>query len=108
MYDMAASGLGAGAPGSADAEAVELRRALETQLWELDAVLARFTQARALLPRNPNGGRHSGIAWKGLAHLLYEIGLDQLGAELERAHDQLGSAIQQSRRAIESLDRRVG
>ena len=104
MYDSAASVTalsGVGALGMTEGSA-QLRRLLETQARELDAVLARFTEARSLLPR------HSDNSWRGLAHLFYELKLNELGSDLGRVHEQLSSALRQTRRAVDTLGDRVG
>lgn len=93
---------GTGLVSGVDDAAVELRRLLETQARELAAVLARFTEARALLPRHSDGG------WRGFAHFFYGLKLDELGSELVRLHEELSSALSQTRRAIETLGSRVG
>lgn len=93
---------GTGLASGMDGAAVELHRLLEMQVRELDAVLARFTEARALLPR------HSETGWRGFAHFLYGLKLDELGSELVRLHEQLSSALQQTRRAVDTLGSRVG
>ena len=85
-----------------DNAAAELHRLLLTQARELDAVLARFTEARALLPR------HSDTGWRGFAHFVYGLKLDELGSELARLHEQLSSALRQTRRAADTLGSRVG
>ncbi|WP_349899154.1 hypothetical protein [Parafrigoribacterium soli] len=85
-----------------DAAAIELRRALEEQSRELDAVLTRFTHAAALMPTSP------GRDWRGLAQLVYSWSLDLLRADLTTAEDRLRSALHESRRAAESLGARVG
>ena len=93
---------GSGVAFGVDSAAVELHRLLVTQARELDAVLARFTEARALLPR------HSGTGWHGFAHFVYGLKLDELGSELARLDEQLSSALQQTRRAADTLGSRVG
>lgn len=79
-----------------------LHRLLLAQAEELNAVLARFTEARALLPR------HSDTGWHGFAHFVYGVKLDELGSELARLHEQLSSALRQTRRAADTLGSRVG
>jgi hypothetical protein len=91
-----------GVASGVDNAAVELHRLLQAQARELDAVLARFTEARALFPR------HSDTGWRGFAHFVYGLKLDELGSELARLHEQLSSALQQTRRAVETLGSRVG
>jgi hypothetical protein len=93
---------GTGLASGVDEAAVELHRLLEAQARELDAVLARFIEARALLPH------HSDTGWRGFAHFLYELKLDELGSELARLHEQLSSALRQTRRAADTLGSRVG
>jgi hypothetical protein len=93
---------GTGLVSGVDDAAVELHRSLQAQARELDAVLARFTEARALLPR------HSDDGWRGFAHFVYGLKLDELGSELARLHEHLSSALQQTRRAVGTLGNRVG
>ena len=84
MHGGAASG-GIG-PLGLQAATVELRQALEQQARELDAVLARFTDATRLMPTSPDR------EWRGLAQLFYGWALDRLRAELNGAEEQLRSA----------------
>jgi hypothetical protein len=91
-----------GVASGVDTAAVELQRLLQAQARELDAVLARFTEARTLLPR------HSDTGWRGFAHFVYGLKLDELGSELARLHEHLSSALQQTRRAVVTLGSRVG
>jgi hypothetical protein len=93
---------GSGVVTGIDPAAVELHRLLETQARELSAVLARFTEARGLLPRRSDAG------WRGLAHFAYELKLDELRSELALLYDQLASAVRETRRAVDTLGSRVG
>lgn len=92
--------------GAASFEAVasvtELRQSLEEQARELDAVLSRFTRARLLVPPRSDDG------WRGLAQLFYDWALARLVSDLDIAQEQLTAAVRQTRRALESLDNRVG
>lgn len=110
MYGGATSGgveslglqsLGLQSPG-ADAAAIELRRALEHQARELDAVLTRFTEATNLMPTSPDS------EWRGLAQLFYSWALDRLRSDLTAADGRLRSALHETRRAAESFGARVG
>lgn len=86
----------------ADSAVIELRLALDEQARELDAVFARFTHARLLMPTSP------AREWRGLAQLVYELSLAALGSELDAAEEHLGAALHETRRAAESLGGRVG
>jgi len=85
-----------------DPAAVELHGLLDEQARELSAVLARFAEARGLLPRRSDAG------WRGLAHFAYELKLDELRSELALLHEQLASSLRETRRAVDSLGSRVG
>ncbi|MEO6943396.1 MAG: hypothetical protein ABI053_01635 [Lacisediminihabitans sp.] len=93
---------GTGVVTGPDSAAIELRRLLEVQARELSVVLARLTDARALLPRQSDTG------WRGFAHFFYGIKLDELASELARLHEQLSSALRQTQRAADTLGSRVG
>ncbi|WP_349903746.1 hypothetical protein [Parafrigoribacterium humi] len=75
------------------ATALELWRALEEQVWELERVLTRLDDTRLLLPAD------TADDWRGLAHLFYSWALDALRTDLNTAQEQLAAAVRETRRA---------
>lgn len=73
-------------------------RALQAQLYSLDAVAARLAHARAVLPTTGGGG-----VWSGEARHMYVFALEELTAQVYSAGAHVDDAIRNTASALSSL-----
>lgn len=77
--------------------------ALERQATSLASLLWRFEHTMSAW-----GPGVEPVGWWGPAQRVYAMAVDGLRAELGLARDSLQTALRETRRAVNTLDRRVG